>query len=291
MPVDAPNQSAARHLKLDYAITYTQFGLKELRMGGYAGPCAVIPHGVDTDIYYPEDRLQARSHLQIQTDLDPNELFIIGNVNRNQPRKRLDLTLQYWTEWWVTAGQPRDSFLYLHCSNNDPEGYNILQLADYYGITQQLILTNKNMTVRNCMFERDMRLVYSMFDGQMSTTLGEGWGLTQNEGMACGVPQICPRYSALAEWCADAVHFTEIESYSVTPNQIGTIGGVPSMESTVEALNVFYRSPQYRDSLAMLGYQRAIEPRFSWTEVAKQFDQILTNVASAKSSGPVGIVR
>lgn len=292
MPIDAPNQATAKNLTVNRAITYTNFGKKELRLGGYQGPIDVIPHGVDLDIYNPVSREEARSHLKVRGEIDVQNMFIVGNVNRNQPRKRLDLTIQYWTQWWVKAGQPRDAFLYLHCSNVDHEGHNVLQLADYYGIGRQIIITNKNMSVRNCMFEKDLKMVYSMFDLQLSTTLGEGWGLTTHEGMACRVAQAVPRYSGLGEWADGAVHFIDIGGYQATPRQINTIGGVPDMQSTVDAIDKFYRDKDYRQHMAELAFKRATEPQFNWDTIARQFDQILNEVVSERrGSGPIGIVR
>src|SRR5688572_16601884 len=150
------------------------------------------------------DRREARSRLRFKNDVKPADAFIVMNVNRNAPRKRLDLTIQYWTQWWINAGQPKEAFLYLHCANRD-EGWNVVNLAKYFGIEKQFIITNANMSSHNCMFEKDMPILYNIGDVGVSTTLGEGWGLTTHEGMACGVPQIVPRYSALGEWADGAV--------------------------------------------------------------------------------------
>src|SRR6185295_13381970 len=159
------------------AIAYTNFGKKELTLGGYTGRCDVIPHGVDTEMYHPEPLIDVRRRLKFRHNPDLEKLFIVGNVNRNMYRKKLDLTIQYFTQWWVNAGSPGNAYLYLHCANKD-EGWNVIDLARYYGIETQLIITNPNMTVTNCMVEAEMRMMYSMFSVQMSTTLGEGWGLT-----------------------------------------------------------------------------------------------------------------
>lgn len=287
MPVDAPNQGAAPSLGRVRAVSYTQFGRRELLIGGYSGRCDVIPHGVDSELYRPLDRNECRKRLKLKNK-NLSELFIVGNVNRNQPRKRLDLTIQAWAQWWINAGQPAEAHLYLHCANRD-EGWNIFQLAKYYGIESQLIVTNTKMTVVNSLFEQEMPLVYNMFDVQLSTTMGEGWGLTTHEGMACGIPQILPRYSALGEWCDEAAHFVDVTSFAVTPRGINTIGGVPDVGQIVEAIDKFYREPDYRLAMAQKAFNRATETRFNWDSVATQFDELLIETVMERRSKPVGL--
>jgi hypothetical protein len=57
----------------------------------------VVPLGVDTDIYKPGDKSAARKKLGIAPVKDTD--FIVCNVNRNQNRKRIDLTILYFAEW------------------------------------------------------------------------------------------------------------------------------------------------------------------------------------------------
>jgi D-inositol-3-phosphate glycosyltransferase len=289
MPVDAPNQEAAADLVgLARAISYTNFGKKELTLGGYNGRCDVIPHGVDLEMYRPIDRIESRRRLKFKVEKDIEKLFIVGNVNRNQPRKRLDLTIQYFTQWWTNAGQPSDAHLYLHCSNRD-EGWNVIKLAEYFGITSQFIITNPRMTTMNCLKEADMPYVYSMFDVQLSTSMGEGWGLTTHEGMACGVPQIVPKYSALGEWARDAVHYVDCTNFEVTPKGINTIGGVPDRDQTIAAIDKFYRDHEYKKVMAEKALSRAREAQFNWAAIGEQFHLALLETAVDRQRKPVGV--
>lgn len=290
MPVDAPHQRAGMTLgKLSHAIAYTNFGRKELAMGGFDGPCTVIPHGVDTTIYQPQDKFDARARLKFKRSHKPEDVFIVGNINRNQTRKRLDLTVMYWTDWWVSAGQPENAYLYLHCSNRD-EGWDVIDLARYFGMETQLIMTNPRMTAVNCVAESDMPYIYSLLDVQLSTTLGEGWGLTNHEGMACGTPQILPRYSALGEWAAGAAHFVDVTSFQVTPKGINTIGGIADQKQTVEAIQKFYEQPSYRTEMGALALTRARQERFKWDTIAEQFHAVLTeSVVALQQKSSVGV--
>lgn len=287
MPVDSPNQRSAKNLqRLTRAIAYTAFGRKELVLGGYGGPCDVIPHGVDTELYRPIPKGEAIAYLKL-TEKIGEDSFIVGCVNRNQPRKRLDLTIQYWTQWWINAGQPNNAYLYIHASNRDI-GWHITQLAEYYGIDRRLIITNPNMTPEHCLAEQHMPYVYGCFDVHLSTTMGEGWGLTQHESMACGVPNIVPEWSALAEWPKDAVRYVPCTSFAVTPQGINTIGGVPDMQATVDAIDELYRSPEKRLALSQAALARATEDRFQWPGIARQFHAAILETVLERRA-PAGI--
>jgi D-inositol-3-phosphate glycosyltransferase len=289
MPVDAPNQMAGRSLNgLSRAITYTNFGRKHLTLGGFNGRCDVIPHGVDTKLYYPMPTEEARAKLGLKNKL-PENAFVVGSVARNQPRKRLDLTIQAWTQWWINNGQPRNAFLYLHTTMQDI-GWNVRQLAAYYGMNEQLIVTNPKMSLHNCIPEDKMVLVYNSFDVQLHTPLGEGWGLTAHEGMACRRAQIMPRSSAFAEWPEGCVHYVGISHYDVTPNGINSIGAVPAFDEIVEAIDVMYRNPGgIREELAQKGFDRATEARFQWDVIANQFHNVLLETIQERRQSPVGV--
>jgi hypothetical protein len=57
---------------------------------GYEKPISVIPHGTDFSKFFPMDPLACRKELGV-----PEDAFIVFNGNRNQPRKRIDLTLKH----------------------------------------------------------------------------------------------------------------------------------------------------------------------------------------------------
>lgn len=290
MPVDAPNQLAGKQLYemgLNRAITYTEFGRNELTLSGWLGRTSIIPHGVDTDLYAPMDREEAREKLQLTKKLAQNA-FIFGNVNRNQPRKRLDLTIMYWAQWWVNQGQPSNAYLHLHCSNQDI-GWNILQLATYFGINRQLIVTNPNMRPDLLLAEENMRALYAAQDVHISTTLGEGWGLTAHESMACGVPQILPDYAAFGEWCDGAVRFVPVTSHAVHLQGINTIGGIADMEIFMDEMTRMYKEPELREEYGRLALARATEDRFKWPNIAKQFHDVLVTASEENRRRPVGL--
>lgn len=271
IPVDAPNQAAAAQLqRLQLAIAYTKFGAQELRVGGYQGRLAVIPHGVDLTAYYPVDKKEARKTLGMNES--QQDAFIVGNVNRNQVRKRLDLSIMYFAEWWRKANRP-NAYLLLHCQLEDA-GWDLIQLARYFGILDRMIFTGGRGNLAFNPLDR-MKLVYSALDLQISTGHGEGWGLTHMEGMACKVPQLLPRYSALAEWADGAANFVLCTDFEATFSQINTIGGTVNKRAFIDALHTAYNFRGGLGVIAERGFNLVHEDRFTWRSVGERFNDEL----------------
>jgi len=265
--VDALNCRGKCLNNLVTASFWTEFGRAEAEKGGYEGPSQVIPLGVDLDIYHPMDRHDARVMLGIPKDYC--EVFIVGNVNRNQPRKRLDLTIANFAEW-VKAYGIKDAYLYLHVAPTGDRGYDVKQLMAYYGVLDRLILAEPELG--QGMSEKMLSATYAAFDVQVSTTQGEGWGLTTMEGMACGVPQIVPKWSALGEWAAPAARLVPcIRENIVTDSNINTIGGVASSLAFVEALHETYSDESLRNDMRTRGLELVARSEYRWESIAARW--------------------
>jgi D-inositol-3-phosphate glycosyltransferase len=195
MPVDGENCNGKELNGLSMAIFWTDFGLKEARKGGYTGPATVIPLGVDTEVFQPLDRVEARKIIKLPGVT--HKKFIVGNFNRNQVRKRLDLSISFFADW-IKKYQIEDAMLFLYVAPTGDIGYECRQLAQYFGISDQMILFKPD--VYTDIGSRALRTLYCCLDVQVTTSTGEGWGLHAMEGMACGIPQILPLHSAYSSW-------------------------------------------------------------------------------------------
>ncbi len=251
---------------LDHAIFWTEFGRAEAHKGGYFKSSGVVPLGVDLEIYKAYDRAAARAEVPIPAPA--RDGFIVLNANRNQPRKRIDLTIRYFAEF-VKRYKAEDAYLYLHVCPTGDVGIDPDQLAAYYGLKGRVLLEQPG--VYEGLSETDLALTYQSCDAQMSTTQGEGWGLTTMEGMACGVPQVLPDWSALGEWARHAALMIPCTGTSTTLGGVNAIGGVPDETLVVNALGSLYTNPQLRKDLSALGHDLVQQPQFRWENIGIRF--------------------
>lgn len=275
--VDGENCRGRQLNGLALAIFWTEFAQCEAALGGYSGPSTTIPLGVDLSTYRTVERKQARAALGLPARL--HDAYIVGNVNRNQPRKRLDLTISYFAEW-VKKYQIDDAYLFLHVAPTGDRGYDCQQLMSYYGINRRLILSEPD--VYRGESEQRLVLMYSSFDVQVSTTQGEGWGLCTMEGMACGVPQIVPAWSALCEWTEDAAVKVPCSTIACTPNKINVVGGVPDREEFIASLDRLYHDAAERQRLSERGRRLVERDEFRWPNIGQRYAHELNALLATK---------
>lgn len=277
MPVDGGNLDPADMQALNRmhaAVWYTDYGHREAAKAGFKGARHVIPHGIDTGLFQPMNRDEARRALDLNV---PKNAFIVGNLNRNQPRKRLDLTIEIFADW-VKRNRVSNAFLLLHCAQKDT-GWNLRRVAAFHGIADRLLLTGSD-DIRELQGTHHLNLIYNSLDVQVSTTLGEGWGLTTMEGMACGIPQIVPDSSALAEWATAAV---KVPCSRVLMNpEINTTAALVDHEPFVAALQSLYTDRARCRRIAQQGLELVRSQPFRWDAVAAQFSAVLAPALARK---------
>ncbi|TXH47139.1 MAG: glycosyltransferase [Desulfurellales bacterium] len=264
---------------LKKAIFWTKFGETAAKNGGYAGPSAVIPLGVDLDLFRPMDRLEARRGLQFPEKLW--DAFIFGNVNRNQPRKRMDLMISYFAEWLHTS-KVNDAFLFLHVAPTGDAGYDVQQLAAYYGIANRLIVCEPDIGLG--LPEELLVRTYNTFDVAVSTTQGEGMGLTTLEAMACGKPFIGPDWAALGDWAKKAMYPVRCTEIACTPNNVNAIGAIAGRAEYIQALDLLYRDASVRQDLSRRGLELSAESQYRWSNIGQRFQEELDTLFFTGSS-------
>lgn len=274
LAVDGDNVNGKELNRLAHVMVWTEYAGKQLELGGYEGDSDVVPLAVDRSLFYQRPIDESRKKL-IPPEV-PKGAFVVGAVGRNQPRKRLDLTLQYFGEW-IESREIDDAYLYLHVAPTGDQGIDIMRVAKYYGLAGKLVLMNQG--VNHDIGDDTMPFVYSSLDLYFTTTQGEGWGLPALEAMACGTPVLAPDWSGLGDWAQGAAKLIECTGRAPTAPlnaQCYTIGGILDRELTLEALDYFY-TPATRDArrleYAKRGSARA--EMFDWQSTGRGVTDVL----------------
>lgn len=295
-----PGQAAALDM-LDGVVFPCDFALHQAQAAGMkSNRWAIIPHGVDPRDFQPTNKAWARRQENLDGKI-PADAFIIGNINMNQPRKRLDISVEAFAKFWHAAGKPEDVYLYLHHIAQQAEmGWDIPNLSKYYGVNGHVFIPGKPPYGQDPKISLwRMKNVYSALDVQMSTTAGEGFGLTSLEGMACGVPQVIPQFSAYGiddgkderghgGWVAagSVHHVPVVEKPSIMGLQQNVFRFPPDVDAMAEALEHLYRDVDYRIWLGEEGRRHALSPQFRWSRIACSFDETIQRALnSAGASG------
>lgn len=255
----------------DQVIAYTQFGARELVRSGVGGPIAVVPHGIDLELFRPIDRQEARQAVGL-----PADTFAVLILDQNNPRKRLDIAFDAFARF--AADKPDTVRLVYHGPLGGQGKWDILGMAEDLGIDERLVLPRRDGLA---IPHDQLPYLYSMCDVKLSCCAGEGWGLTTMEAMACGLPNIVPDFAALGEWAREAVYRVP----ATTPLrhvEINTVGYAPTAEAATFALEDVYRHPEQPEALRECGLALVQRPEYRWPQIANQFDALLQRAIVAR---------
>lgn len=275
--VDGKNFQGAWLKDVWLVIFWTQFALDESRAGNYDGEGMVIPLGVDREVYQPIPKQEARLRRGLPREFD--NAFIVGSVNRNQPRKRWDLTIRYFANW-IHKQKITDAWLYLHVAPTGDMGINVEQLTSYYGIHDRVLIMETKPWYG--VSEQEMSDTYNSFDIYISTTQGEGFGLPALEAMACGVPCVLPDWSAFGDWAKRGAWLVPCKTTAIGPPYVNVIGGIPDETAFVMAMNRLYADKNGRTQNATAALECAQQPAFDWRNIGKRWNEALQRVLAAE---------
>lgn len=250
----------------DSIITYTEFGAKEFHNAGVTKPVAVIPHGITDGQFYKLDKLECRRRLGI-----PEDSFVVFNGNRNQARKRIDITIDAFAQFAVDKPNAR---LYLHMGMKD-QGWDIMNLfgrqmrRNGLDPNNRIIMSTQGTQPPSVPLEM-LNVIYNACDVGVNTCKGEGHGLVNHEHAACGVPQIVPDHTSCKEIFEGAGLLIDNLFIDVDMNYNRDMP-VPSADHLVEHLDTLYKNPEIYERVAQACYDRATDSKYQWDTIAKQF--------------------
>lgn len=292
--VDGENINGRHLTGLSKAVFWTQFGMQQAQAGGWSGRSSVVPLGVDLDVYKPLDRAEERERVLgawfRERGLPPNT-FVVGAVGRNQWRKRLDLTIEYFAKWIQQTGV-NDACLWLQSAPTGDDAWDLADLCKYWGVADRVIVPK--VDGRHGMTEAALCRVYNILDVLLVTSLGEGFHLPSFEAMACGTPVVAADWSGLGELLKGSQTLVPCTGFAAHPRSVNTtIGGVMDREMAIGALAAFYGSPALRAQSSKNALITAGAPRYRWRVIGEamlaEIDAVLSRTVPSLKEDLVGV--
>lgn len=181
--------------RVDIFVSYTDFGKSE------------IEKYTDRRVYRVYHGLEKNSFSEIANRGDerkrlfpslPENAKLLVNVNSNSQRKAPDKTMEI-LEQLLKFDQ--NYYLYMHMS---PLGHvNLKEFSDHLGISHRMIFADpffdNDKFGKTLCSSQTLNSIYNSADLYISTSCGEGWGLTAFEAGLCGTPVAVPNNTAYKE--------------------------------------------------------------------------------------------
>jgi glycosyltransferase involved in cell wall biosynthesis len=287
-PIDSePRPSDCEVLNLfDEVITYTEYGkavLKPLVSESLWKKIKVIPHGIDTEVFFPIENHDEISETKKQI-FGNDDLFVFGSVNRNSSRKDLG-TLMIGFAMFKHTSQA-DAVLYLHCNPKDKMGIDCYRLSERLGLeVGKDIFFPKEFNENNGVSESELNKIYNTFDCFITTTTAEGWGLSIVEAMATKKLVVAPKHTSITEITDNgnnAFSFKFMQR-AVFVNDFEKIRFISNPDEVAQVCGIVYNlqneEPEVQEQVKEI-IDRAYNhvTKWKWKDIAKKFEQIIVNI-------------
>jgi len=280
-PIDAPfTRQMYGYVAPAYRlVAYSKFGYTELLKWFPPSKISYIPHGIDTELFKPQDkqtRKKVRESLYPQPV--PEDAFLIINVGANVgERKQLPNLLLIFREFLKTHP---DSYLYLYTNIGAqyPQGYDLIPFANDLGILDHIRYPDFT-PILDPVEDEELAKLYSAADIFATPTLGEGFGMGILESMACGTPVIGPCCSTIPElveghgWVVPTLSDYVFVPVWIPTQQIYPVVGISGM---LNAMEDAYNSPEKRKEFGR--QSREFVLNYDWSKIMPMWFRFLDKV-------------
>lgn len=192
----------------------------------------VIPYMVDTKVFAPGDRAEARRAWGI-----PESAFVVGMVAMNKAaagidRKRFFEQIGAFAE---LRRRHKDAVLYLHTHIAAPDGVAMREIMAYWKVPADAVIMTDGLVLTIGAPPPLMAELYRAFDVLLGVAGGEGAGMPLLEAAACGTPAIWGEWTAMPEYAKAGWPVTREEAQPQM-NGARVVWMIPRVEAIADRL-------------------------------------------------------
>ncbi len=293
-------------LMADYPIAYTKYGYDEclkiytidddslleekekqenlIKLTLLKAKLNVIYHGINPRQFYSikmndEERMKLR--LKYFGKKNANK-FIFMNMNRNQPRKDLFNSMKACKSLLDKRREKGkdDVYFYFHCLYKDVSGLDLIAMSQQLEFVQgdEWAFPNPvNFTTGQGYSIKIVNEIYNSIDCVISSSLGEGFGLSVIEGMATKKLVIMPDNTALNEIVGNnergllAKSGESIQDYIVLANDNNRVRPMTNTEDLVKQMEWAVENPEKAKTMVDRAYRWASELHWGGELIGKKW--------------------
>jgi len=193
-----------------------------------------IPHALPDQLYKPLPDEDVKKFKRDNYGPHANKKFVVMWNNRNARRKQTGDVLATFAKFAHKVGKENVA-LFMHTSGQDPEGQNIVAVAERYGIDVCLMLSESRVP------PEVLNSFYNVADCVINIASNEGFGLGTLEAMFSGTPIIVHMTGGLqfqmGDWYEGFKDFSNQDKLTAEAkrkwaNREGTWTGIPVFSSS-----------------------------------------------------------
>ena len=265
--------------RCDAIIAFSNYWKNIMKEAGVTKPIYVLPHGFNSKTFFPVPKKVCREYFGIKE----ND-FVIMNLNRNQPRKRWDITIKAFVKFLSDHVGEKVRLL---VATTVTGAFNIMDIFEsecrkfdipFEQAKQHLIVVDSPQQLT----DTDINVMYNLADIGINTCDGEGFGLCNFEQMAIGVPQIVPHVGGFRNIFRNSMSILVNPKVSVYVDKAhGSMGGEAELcDATdfADAISMYYNDPDLVKKHGISG-RKHILTEFGWENIEQVFYDILKEIA------------
>ncbi|GAQ91921.1 hypothetical protein KFL_008830030 [Klebsormidium nitens] len=230
----------------DHIITFTEYWRKDLLRQGVTKPVSTLMHAFDSDLFKP-------------LNLPPKPVeapMVVLNLNRNQPRKRLDLTAIAMARVFKKRPDANIAFLFGADAKNGAWDVPFIfqtEMLKAFSPEEVAKYGERFATVNNAgkMTDEEVNMLYNQTDVGLNTASGEGVGLNQLEHAGVGKPQIAGAIGGMTEFLNESNSILVKPKLYIYADQTSEVtGGEVSLldpDEVADAILHYYDNPALRE--------------------------------------------